>query len=138
MNSPRSSSRSDDATWMAWSAHRVGVVNAPASVSTSRPTGTSASFATPTVSLMYMKVALRHRLLVHGEPDRRADRGHDPEAQDDLRLRPAEDLEVMVDGGHQEDALAEGLEGEDLDEHAQRFDDEDAAEDQEQLLGLRH
>src|SRR6266540_3740117 len=96
------------------------------------------SSATPTVSLMYTKVALRDRLLVHGEPDRRADRGDDPEAQDDLRLRPAEDLEVVVHRGHQEDPLAEGLEGEDLDEHAERLDDEDAAEDEQELLGLRH
>ena len=41
--------------------------------------------------------ASRDRLLVDREADRRADRGDDPEAQDDLRLRPAEHLEVVVD-----------------------------------------
>src|SRR4051812_4686958 len=80
----------------------------------------------------------RDALLVHGEPDRRAHRGHDPEAQDDLRLRPAQDLEVVVDRGHEEDPLAEGLEREDLQEDAERLEHEDAAEDDQQLLGLRH
>ena len=41
--------------------------------------------------------------LVDREADRAADRGDDPEAQDDLRLRPAEQLEVVVDRRHQED-----------------------------------
>src|SRR4051794_33467038 len=67
-------------------------------------------------------------LLVEREADRRADGGDDPEAQDDLGLRPRLQLEVVVDRGHLEDALAEGLEGEDLDQHGQRLDHEDAAE----------
>src|ERR1700754_1474531 len=77
-------------------------------------------------------------LLVEREADRRADRGDDPEAQDDLGLRPALELEVMVDRGHLEDPLAEGLEGEDLDQDRQRLDHEDAAEDDQQHLGPGH
>src|SRR3954447_20683529 len=82
--------------------------------------------------------ASRHRLLIHGEPDRRAHARHDPEAQDDLRLRPPEDLELVVDRGHQEDPLAERLEREALQQHRERLEHEDAAEDDQQLLGLRH
>src|SRR3954447_7531910 len=83
-------------------------------------------------------VPLPKRLLVDGEADRRADRGHDPEAQDDLGLRPRHQLEVVVDRRHQEHPLAEGLEGEDLDQHAQRLDHEDPAEQDQQDLGARH
>src|SRR3954454_21700900 len=50
--------------------------------------------------------ALRQGLLVQREADRRQHRRDDPEAQDDLRLRPRPQLEVMVDRRHQEDALA--------------------------------
>src|ERR687898_1182630 len=78
------------------------------------------------------------RLLVEREADRAADRRDDPEAQDDLRLRPRLELEVMVDRRHQEDALAEHLEGEDLDEDGERLDHEDAAHEDEQHLGLGH
>src|SRR5918993_681226 len=78
------------------------------------------------------------RLLVEREADRAADRRDDPEAQDDLRLRPRHELEMVVDRRHEEDALAERLEGEDLDQHAQRLDDEDAADEDQQDLGLRH
>src|SRR3954465_3136290 len=80
----------------------------------------------------------RDRLLIDREPDRRAHARDDPEAQDDLRLRPPEDLEVVVDRGHQEDPLSERLEREDLQQHAQRLEHEDAAEDDQELLGLRH
>src|SRR3954454_251375 len=82
--------------------------------------------------------ASRHGLLVHGEPNRRAHARHDPEAQDDLRLRPPQDLEVVVDWGHQEDALPERLEREDLQQHRQRLEHEDPAEHDQKLLGLRH
>src|SRR4051794_13431369 len=46
-------------------------------------------------------------LLVQREADRAADRRDDPEAQDDLRLRPRHELEMVVDRRHQEDPLAE-------------------------------
>src|SRR4051795_13533421 len=77
--------------------------------------------------LVTENVQLGERLLVKREADRRADRGDDPEAQDDLRLRPRLELEVMVDRGHLEDALAEGLKGEDLDQDRERLDHEDPA-----------
>src|SRR5262245_41017827 len=54
------------------------------------------------------------RLLVEGEADARADGGDDPEAEHDLRLRPGQQLEVMMDRRHQQDAAAEHLEGGDL------------------------
>src|SRR2546430_217653 len=78
------------------------------------------------------------RLLVQREPDRRADRGHDPEAQDDLRLRPRHQLEVVVHGSHQEHPSSEALEREHLDRHRERLDHEDPADDEEQHLGLGH
>ena len=82
--------------------------------------------------------ALGDRLLVEREADRAADRGDDPEAQDDLRLRPGLQLEVVVDRRHQEDPLAEDLEREDLDQHGERLDHEDPAHHDQQHLGLRH
>src|SRR3954469_3000636 len=60
---------------------------------------------------------LSQRLLIQREPDRAAHGGDDPEAQDDLRLRPGAELEVVVDRRHQEHALAERLEARDLDQH---------------------
>ena len=45
-------------------------------------------------------------------------------------------LEVVVDRRHHEDALAGALELGDLDDHAQRLDDEHAADDQQRELGL--
>src|SRR4051795_10924766 len=51
----------------------------------------------------------------------------DPEADHDRRLGPAEMLEMMVDRGHEEDALAGPLVDQHLDHDAQGFDDEDAA-----------
>src|SRR4051794_4016987 len=80
----------------------------------------------------------RDRLLIDREPDRRAHARDDPEAQDDLRLRPPEDLEVVVDRGHQEDPLAKRLEREHLKQDRQRLQHEDPAEHDQQLLGLRH
>ena len=78
------------------------------------------------------------RLLVQREADPRADRGDDPEAEHDLGLRPGHHLEVVVQRRHQQDAAAEGLEGEDLDRDRERLDHEDAADDDQQHLGLGH
>src|SRR5687767_11203828 len=56
-----------------------------------------------------------------------------PEADDDLGLRPALALEVVVEGGHEEDptalavALAGVLEVAHLEHHRQRLGHEDAA-----------
>src|SRR5207249_5151144 len=79
------------------------------------------------------------RLAHHGYPDRllaelerreREQRAHhrdDPEADDDLRLGPAEELEVVMDGRHAEDALAAELEGDHLPDHGERLADEHPA-----------
>src|SRR5262245_267551 len=66
------------------------------------------------------------------------DRGHDPEAHRDPRLRPGLHLEVVVQRRHEEDAPAEALEAHDLDDHGERLDHEDAADEDQQRLGLRH
>src|SRR5690606_37794689 len=60
----------------------------------------------------------------------------DPEADHHRRLRPAHLLEVVVDRGHQEDALAGGLEVGDLDHHRGRLDHEQAADDAQHQLVL--
>src|SRR5262245_506455 len=54
--------------------------------------------------------------------------GDDPEPDHDLRLGPAELLEMMVDGRHQEDALAGHLEPRDLHDHRHRLQHEQAAD----------
>src|SRR6266550_6814343 len=69
------------------------------------------------------------------QAEQRKDDGQDHEPRNHLRLAPSDQLEMVMDGRHLEDALAGELEGGDLDDHRQRFDDEDAADDrQEQLL----
>src|SRR5215207_2543425 len=83
-------------------------------------------------------LSLSDRLLVEREADRAADRGDDPEAQDDLGLRPGLELEVVMDRRHQEDPAPEHLEGEDLDEDGERLDHEDPAHEDEEHLGLGH
>ena len=55
---------------------------------------------------------------------------------DDLRLRPAELLEMVVDRRHAEDALAGHLERDDLHDDRQRFDNEQAADDDQHNLML--
>ena len=79
-----------------------------------------------------------NRLLVQREPDPRADRGDDPEAEHDLRLRPGHHLEVVVERRHQQDPPPEGLESEDLGGDRERLDHEDPADDDQQHLGLGH
>src|SRR5512132_151980 len=78
------------------------------------------------------------RLLVEGEADPRADGGDDPEAQHYLRLRPGQQLEVVMDGSHQQDAAAQQLEGGHLQSDRERLDHEDAARDDQQDLSLGH
>src|SRR5205814_2105351 len=70
------------------------------------------------------------RLLVQREPDRGTDRRDDPEAQDDLRLGPRHQLEVVVHRSHEEHPSSEPLEREHLDRDGKRLDHEDAADDQ--------
>src|SRR3984893_16358783 len=78
-------------------------------------------------------------LPVDREADRAADRGNDPETQDDLRLRPGAQLEMVVDRRHQEHPFAGGLEGDHLNHHRQRLDHEDPPEqDQQQLVLVHH
>src|SRR5579863_5816027 len=60
----------------------------------------------------------------------------DPETNDDLRLGPAELLEMMVDRRHLEDALAGELERHHLDDHRHRLEHEQAADHGENDLVL--
>src|SRR6266849_6508302 len=68
------------------------------------------------------------------EREQRTDHRHDPEAHDDLRLGPAEELEVMVDGRHAEDALAPEPVGDHLSDHRERLDHEHAPHQEEHQL----
>src|ERR1044071_9254399 len=70
------------------------------------------------------------------QAEQRKDDSHDQKARDHLRLAPSDQLEVMVDRGHLEHALTCELEGSNLDDDGQRFDDEHAADDGEQQLLL--
>src|SRR6185312_12137084 len=76
--------------------------------------------------------------LVDDEPDRPERGRDDPEAQDDLCLRPRLELEMVVDGRHQEHPLAEDLEREDLDDHREHLDHEDAPQQDEEGLRVGH
>src|SRR6056297_455237 len=69
--------------------------------------------------------------LQRGEADEREDQRDDPEADHDLAFHPAALLEMVVDRGHQEDALAGAFEVGDLDDDRERLDDEDAADDRQ-------
>src|SRR5690242_20578506 len=66
-----------------------------------------------------------------GETGERQHHRDDPEADHDLRLGPAELLEMMVDRRHLEEALARELEGGDLHDHGHRLQHEQAADDSE-------
>src|SRR5690606_18177055 len=74
------------------------------------------------------------------ELDRRQGDGHEdggdePEADDDLLLGPAREVEVVVDRGALEDALALAeLEVPHLHDDADGLEDEDPADDQQQEL----
>src|SRR5690606_100426 len=70
------------------------------------------------------------------EPDQGKDNADDPEADHDLRLGPAEMLEVMVDRRHLEDALAGEFERGDLNDHRDGLEYEQAADDGEHDLML--
>src|SRR2546422_2156194 len=63
--------------------------------------------------------------------------GDDPEAHDDLRLRPARELVMVVERRHAEHAAAGQLEARDLDDHRHRLDDVEAADQRQQELRLR-
>src|SRR4029077_5053840 len=58
-----------------------------------------------------------------------------PKPDDDSVFLPANQLEMMVNGRHGEDAAASQFETEDLQDHRDRFDDENAAyHNQQQFL----
>src|ERR1700729_3363174 len=58
----------------------------------------------------------------------------DPETDDDRGLGPATELEVVVDGGHPEDAPVEGAEADDLQNDRHGLHDEEPADDQEEQI----
>src|SRR5439155_19660059 len=66
----------------------------------------------------------------HGQG--RAQPGENPEPHDHRRLRPAHELEVMVDGRHAEHAPVEEPEGGHLHDDRQGHDDEHAAHDRQE------
>src|SRR5271168_1111714 len=70
------------------------------------------------------------------QPGKREHDRNDPEADHDLRLGPAELLEMMVDRRHAEHPLAGELERHHLDDHRDGFEHEQAADDGEHDLVL--
>ena len=64
--------------------------------------------------------------------DHREDDRDDPEADDDLRLLPARQLEVVMQRRHLEDAPPGDLERGHLQDHRQRLEHEQAADEDEQ------
>src|SRR5713101_5782055 len=71
-----------------------------------------------------------------GQRSERKDQRRNPEAHDDFRLAPAHQLEMMVDRGHAKNALPREAERGDLQNHRQRLDNENAADEKEQDLLL--
>src|ERR1700742_5158162 len=71
-----------------------------------------------------------------GEAGERQHHRDDPEADHDLRLGPAQLLEVMMDRRHAEDTLARELEGGDLHDHGDRFQHEQTADHRQHDLVL--
>src|ERR1051325_1339656 len=70
------------------------------------------------------------------QAEQRKEDGHDHESGDHLRLAPADQLEVVVNRRHLEDALPRQFEGGHLDDHGERLDDEHASDDRQQQLLL--
>src|SRR4029077_5855148 len=66
--------------------------------------------------------------LQRGEAGERQHHRDDPEPDHDLRLGPAQLLEMMMDRRHLEDALARELEGRDLHDYRNRFQHEQSAD----------
>src|SRR3954463_15966102 len=60
----------------------------------------------------------------------------DPEAHDDLRFRPTEQLEVVVQRRHLEDTFLAQLVAADLQDDRERLDHEDASDERQQQLLL--
>src|SRR6476620_4010150 len=77
------------------------------------------------------RYSLSSSQLHRGEAQQREDEGHDPETDHHLGFLPAAELEVVVERGHAEDALAAQLEGEDLQDDGEGLDDEHAADAEE-------
>src|SRR5438270_903815 len=68
------------------------------------------------------------------QTEQREDDPDDHKPRDHLRFAPPHELEVVVQRRHLEHALSGQLERGDLDDHRQRFEDEDAADDAQQQL----
>ena len=67
----------------------------------------------------------------HEEP------AEDPEAHDHRRLGPAQQLEMVVDRRHAEDAAMEDPEADDLHDDRQRLHHEEPADDQQQQVEIQ-
>src|SRR6185437_5255467 len=81
----------------------------------------------------------RSSQLESGESGEDEEERDDPEPHDHLRLRPALELEVVMERGHAEDATAGQLEGYDLEDDRGGLEHEDAAHDEShQLLAHYH
>src|SRR6266849_9665235 len=75
--------------------------------------------------------------LERGQTEQRKNDAHDHEPGDHLRLAPSAELEVVMERRHPEQTLASGrFEVADLQDHGERFEHEDAADDRQQQLLL--
>src|SRR3990172_3068026 len=74
--------------------------------------------------------------LQRAQGKQREDQGGDPKTDDDLRLFPPHELEVVVERRHAEDALAGQLERPHLQDHRERFENKHAADEEKQNLLL--
>src|SRR5262245_8268481 len=120
----------------AWSRRTVAAASrAKPTTVTGRPSSASRK-AAPRVS-----VSMASSLIMKSSPqlecrqreERQCERD-DPEAHDDLRLRPPGQLVVVVERRHAEDAAARQLEARDLDDHGARLDHVEPADERQQQL----
>src|SRR5487761_2288691 len=116
------------------------LISAPAESSPDLPRPNTATFlpAKTVMGIMLCRPGRAGALsqLQRREARKRQHHRDNPEADDDLRLGPAELLVVVMDRRHPEHALAGQLERHDLHDHRHRLEPEKAANDGEHDLVL--
>src|SRR5258705_2568823 len=123
----------------AWSSHPItSAPPANSALALARPEAPSPNTATffPSNEVTGIMAEFSLSQLQRRQPGERQHDRDDPEADYDLRLRPSELLEVMMQRRHLEDALAGELERKHLHDHRHRFEHEQTADDGERDLVL--
>src|SRR5579883_1067684 len=94
-------------------------------------------FLSPTTRAWRLANSMALPQLQRGQREEREHQARDPETRDNFRFRPAQRLEVVVQRGHFEDALAAAeLVAADLQDDGERLQNEDAADENQQHLLL--